>query len=127
MFDTAFHQTMPASAHAYAIPYDMYAKQGVRKYGMHGTSYRFLVSEASKYLQISEDQLNLVIGHIGEHTEAISTHPSTCYNCKNTENIHHVPCRLCPVPFLVPLLSVFALLFLSMQNTLCTACQHSCC
>ena len=76
MFDTAFHQTMPASAHAYAIPYDMYEQQGVRKYGMHGTSYRFLVSEASRQLQIPEDQLNIVIGHIGERfTVKTSTLP----------------------------------------------------
>jgi acetate kinase len=67
VFDTSFHQTIPPAAHVYAIPYKMYVKQGVRKYGMHGTSYRFLVSEASKQLQIPEDKLNLVIGHLGEN------------------------------------------------------------
>lgn len=79
MFDTAFHHTMPPSAHAYAIPYDMYTGQGVRKYGMHGTSYRFLVSEAAKHLQIPEDRLNLVIGHIGVHCHS---------SCNNNDRVH---------------------------------------
>ena len=46
VFDTAFHQTMPAEAYMYALPWDLYKKFHVRKYGFHGTSYSFLVKQA---------------------------------------------------------------------------------
>ncbi len=46
VFDTAFHQTMPAEAYMYALPWDLYKRFHVRKYGFHGTSYSFLVKQA---------------------------------------------------------------------------------
>lgn len=45
VFDTAFHQTMPAEAYMYALPWDLYKRFHVRKYGFHGTSYSFLVKQ----------------------------------------------------------------------------------
>lgn len=46
VFDTAFHQTMPAEAYMYALPFDLYKRFHVRKYGFHGTSYSYLVQQA---------------------------------------------------------------------------------
>lgn len=65
VFDTAYHQTMPASSYMYALPYELYEKHAIRKYGFHGTSHRYLVQEASKLLGKPESQLNLIICHIG--------------------------------------------------------------
>lgn len=50
VFDTAFHQTMPPRAYMYAIPYEFYEQFGIRKYGAHGTSHRYLVQRASEML-----------------------------------------------------------------------------
>ena len=65
VFDTAYHQTMPASSFMYALPYELYEKHAIRKYGFHGTSHRYLVQQASKLLGKPESQLNLIICHIG--------------------------------------------------------------
>ena len=48
VFDTAYHQTMPAKAFLYALPYNLYKENGVRRYGMHGTSHLFVTNEAAK-------------------------------------------------------------------------------
>lgn len=66
VFDTAYHQTMPASSYMYALPYELFEKHAIRKYGFHGTSHRYLVQQASKLLGKPESQLNLIICHIGE-------------------------------------------------------------
>ena len=50
VFDTAFHQTMPAKAYMYAIPYELYEKYGVRRYGFHGTSHRYVSARALEFL-----------------------------------------------------------------------------
>eukprot|EP00892_Ulva_mutabilis_P010163 jgi/Ulvmu1/7519/UM037_0063.1 len=65
VFDTAFHQTMPQAAHTYAIPYSYYKDHGVRRYGAHGTSYRYLTTQASRVLGIPIEHLNLVVAHLG--------------------------------------------------------------
>jgi len=51
VFDTAFHQTMPAHAFVYGLPYPMYEKNHIRRYGFHGTSHRYVAIEAAHYLQ----------------------------------------------------------------------------
>ncbi|MCL2218160.1 MAG: hypothetical protein FWB91_14250, partial [Defluviitaleaceae bacterium] len=51
VFDTAFHQTMPAKAYLYPIPYEMYEKHKIRKYGFHGTSHKFVSARATEMLQ----------------------------------------------------------------------------
>ena len=47
MFDTAFHQTMPPESYVYGLPYDMYEKHKIRRYGFHGTSHKYLVDQAA--------------------------------------------------------------------------------
>jgi hypothetical protein len=76
VFDTAFHHTMQPEAHAYALPYDLYTAQAVRKYGMHGTSYRYLVSKAARHLDKPPEQLNLIVAHLG--TPPPRGRPSSC-------------------------------------------------
>jgi len=65
VFDTSFHQTMPEHAYTYAIPYKFYKDDGVRRYGFHGTSHRFVTLQASKLLNKQVDTLNLVTAHLG--------------------------------------------------------------
>ncbi|MDR3121306.1 MAG: acetate kinase [Clostridiales bacterium] len=65
VFDTAFHQTMPAHAYLYALPYEYYEKYGVRKYGFHGTSHRYVSERAAALLGKPIEQLKLVTCHLG--------------------------------------------------------------
>lgn len=63
VFDTAFHQTMPASNYMYAVPYEDYKEHGVRKYGFHGTSHYYVSNEAKKML--SKDDSKVIVCHLG--------------------------------------------------------------
>lgn len=65
VFDTAFHQTMPAQAYMYAIPYEMYEKYGVRRYGFHGTSHRYVSARALEYLGMEAEGTKVITAHIG--------------------------------------------------------------
>lgn len=65
VFDTAFHQTMKPSAFLYAVPYELYEKYGIRKYGFHGTSHKFVAHAAAKYLGANIEQLKLITCHLG--------------------------------------------------------------
>ncbi|TDT41624.1 acetate kinase [Halospina denitrificans] len=65
VFDTAFHQTLPRHAYLYALPYALYQDQGVRRYGFHGTSHRFMVREAARMEGQSEDDTCLISAHLG--------------------------------------------------------------
>lgn len=65
VFDTAFHQTMPAKAFMYALPYNLYKEHSVRRYGMHGTSHLFVTHEAAKVLNKPVDQVNVISAHLG--------------------------------------------------------------
>ncbi len=65
VFDTAFHQTMPEVAYVYALPYDLCKKYGIRRYGFHGTSHRFVAMRAAQILGIPFDRLNAVTAHLG--------------------------------------------------------------
>jgi len=65
VFDTAFHQTMPARAYLYAIPYELYDKHKIRKYGFHGTSHRYVSAQAAELLGKPMAQLKLVTCHLG--------------------------------------------------------------
>jgi len=64
-FDTAFHQTMPEHAYLYAVPMELYREHGVRRYGFHGSSYRFALREAARILAKPAAELNLVCAHLG--------------------------------------------------------------
>ena len=65
VFDTAFHQTMPPRAFLYAIPYELYEQDRVRRYGFHGTSHRFVAGECARLLGRPLAQCNLITVHLG--------------------------------------------------------------
>lgn len=65
VFDTAFHQTMPRENYLYAVPYEYYTKYGVRRYGAHGTSHKYVSEQAAKFLNKPLDQLKLITLHLG--------------------------------------------------------------
>lgn len=65
VFDTAFHQTMPKHAFLYALPYSLYHKHGVRRYGFHGTSHYFVAQKAAEMLQRAPTECNLITAHLG--------------------------------------------------------------
>lgn len=65
VFDTAFHQTMPEKAYLYGLPYELYEKYGVRKYGFHGTSHRYVSMRAAAMLNRPIETLKLVTMHLG--------------------------------------------------------------
>jgi len=63
VFDTAYHQTMPESAYLYPVPYNWYKKHGVRKYGFHGSSHKYVINEAMKIL--NKDDAKIISCHLG--------------------------------------------------------------
>lgn len=65
VFDTAFHQTMPAKAFMYALPYEAYEKYGVRRYGFHGTSHRYVSRRACDFLGLPYEKQRIITCHIG--------------------------------------------------------------
>jgi len=65
VFDTSFHQTMPAKAYLYAIPYELYDKHKIRKYGFHGTSHRYVSAQAVEMLNIPVKGSKIVTCHLG--------------------------------------------------------------
>ena len=65
VFDTSFHLTMEKEAYMYAVPYEWYEKYGVRKYGFHGTSHKFVSQEAAKFLGKPAEELRLITCHMG--------------------------------------------------------------
>ena len=70
VFDTAFHQTIPQHTFLYAVPLKWYKDYGVRRYGFHGTSYRYIARAASELLNKPQDQLNLLVAHLGNGCSA---------------------------------------------------------
>ena len=65
VFDTAFHQTMPDYAYMYAIPYELYEKFGVRRYGFHGTSHRYVSQRVCEFLGVDPKGKKIITCHIG--------------------------------------------------------------
>ncbi|MBS4176039.1 acetate kinase [Lederbergia citrea] len=65
VFDTAFHQTMPESSFLYSLPYDYYKNYGIRKYGFHGTSHKYVSQRAAQLLERPLSQLRLISCHLG--------------------------------------------------------------
>jgi acetate kinase len=65
VFDTAFHQTMGSEAYLYSVPYDYYTKYGVRKYGFHGTSHKYVTGRAAELLHRPLEKLRLISCHLG--------------------------------------------------------------
>jgi len=65
VFDTAFHQTMPDEAYMYALPYEMYEKYAIRRYGFHGTSHRYVSARVCDFLGIKAEGKKIITAHIG--------------------------------------------------------------
>lgn len=65
VFDTAFHQTMPAKSYMYALPYKYYAEDGVRRYGFHGTSHRYVSQRVCKFLGVEPKGKKIITCHVG--------------------------------------------------------------
>ena len=65
VFDTAFHQTMPEHAYMYGIPYSLYKKYGIRRYGFHGTSHRYVSKRACEFLGLDYTKTRMITAHIG--------------------------------------------------------------
>ena len=78
VFDTAFHQTMPKKNFIYPVPYDWYTKYGVRKYGFHGTSHKYITGEMKK--RLDKENVNLIICHVGSGASIACVKDGKCYD-----------------------------------------------
>ncbi len=76
VFDTAFHQTMPKQNFLYPVPYEWYTKYGVRKYGFHGTSHKFITNEMKK--RLNKEDVNLIVCHIGSGSSIACVKEGKC-------------------------------------------------
>ncbi|MDE6085911.1 MAG: acetate kinase [Muribaculaceae bacterium] len=65
VFDTAFHQTMPAKSFMYALPYKFYKEDGVRRYGFHGTSHRYVSQRVCEFLGVNPEDVKIITCHVG--------------------------------------------------------------
>ena len=65
VFDTSYHQSMPDEAYMYAIPYSLYKKYGIRRYGFHGTSHRYVAKRACEILGVNIEKQNIISCHLG--------------------------------------------------------------
>lgn len=65
VFDTAFHQTMPEKAYMYGLPYEAYEKYGIRRYGFHGTSHRYVSKRACDILGVKYEEQKIITAHVG--------------------------------------------------------------
>ena len=78
VFDTAFHQTMPAEAFMYALPYEYYETDRIRKYGFHGTSHKYVSQEAIKVLGKPAEELKIVTCHLGNGSSISAVDGGKC-------------------------------------------------
>lgn len=79
VFDTAYHQTMPAKNYVYALPYELYEKYGIRRYGFHGTSHNFIAHRAAELLGKPIDELNIISCHLGNGSSITAVQNGKCY------------------------------------------------
>ncbi len=70
VFDTAFHQTMPKHAYLYALPYTLYKRHGIRRYGFHGTSHRYVSDRAAELVGKPKEELRIITCHLGNGASA---------------------------------------------------------
>lgn len=78
VFDTAFHQTIPAKAYQYAIPYELYEELGVRRYGFHGTSHKYVARRAAELLEKAPEDLNIITVHLGNGSSISAVEGGKC-------------------------------------------------
>ncbi len=78
VFDTAFHRTMPKHAFLYPLPFEYYKKYGIRRYGFHGTSHRFVSEKAAKFLGKKPEELKMVTCHLGNGSSLCAVDGGRC-------------------------------------------------
>ncbi len=78
VFDTAFHQTMPAKAYMYALPYELYEKHGIRRYGFHGTSHGYVSRRAAEILGKPYDSMKIITCHLGNGSSVSAIRNGRC-------------------------------------------------
>lgn len=78
VFDTAFHQTMPAHSYLYAIPYELYEKYSVRRYGFHGTSHRYVSQRVCEFLGVNPAGKKIITCHIGNGSSVAAVDGGKC-------------------------------------------------
>ncbi|MBQ7572935.1 MAG: acetate kinase [Clostridia bacterium] len=78
VFDTAFHQTMPKKAYMYALPYECYEKYGIRKYGFHGTSHKYVSQKAAELLGKAPEDLKIITCHLGNGSSISAVDGGKC-------------------------------------------------
>jgi len=78
VFDTEFHQTMPAKAFLYALPYEFYEKMRVRRYGFHGTSHKYVARAAAIHMDRPVNELNLITVHLGNGCSIAAVEKGQC-------------------------------------------------
>ena len=78
VYDTAFHQTMPEKNYMYPVPYEWYVKYGVRKYGFHGTSHKYITTIMKE--KLNKEDVNLIICHIGSGASISAIKDGKCYD-----------------------------------------------
>ncbi len=81
VFDTAFHQTMPQYSYMYALPYEVYEQYGVRRYGFHGTSHRYVSARACEFLGLDYNKVKIITCHIGNGGSLAAVN---CGKCQDT-------------------------------------------
>ncbi|MBQ9293651.1 MAG: acetate kinase [Bacteroidaceae bacterium] len=78
VFDTAFHQTMPDYAYMYALPYNLYKEYGVRRYGFHGTSHRYVSQRVCEFLGCKPEEKRIITCHIGNGASVAAVKYGKC-------------------------------------------------
>lgn len=78
VFDTSFHQTMPDYAYTYALPYEYYEKYGIRRYGFHGTSHRYVLARAAELFGFDPKDKNVISCHIGNGASIAAIKQGRC-------------------------------------------------
>ena len=78
VFDTAFHQTMPPKAYTYAIPYEYYKNDGIRRYGFHGTSHRYVSSRCAELIGKPIEELKIISCHMGNGSSIAAINDGKC-------------------------------------------------
>ena len=80
VFDTAFHQTMPAESYIYALPYEFYEKYGIRRYGFHGTSHKYVSDRAAAMMGKSVEELKIITCHLGNGASIAAINKGKCFD-----------------------------------------------
>jgi len=80
VFDTAFHQSMPAYTYMYSLPYEYYEKYGIRKYGFHGTSHRYVSARGAKFAGLDYNNSKIITCHLGNGSSICAVENGKCFD-----------------------------------------------